>query len=45
MYQNAPLLAAFSPIDHSITDRLGRSGISGPILCIGMGVILGPDEV
>jgi hypothetical protein len=45
MYQNAPLLAASSPIHHSITARLRRSGIGCPILCIGMGVTLGPDEV
>ena len=45
MYQTAPVLAGFSPIDHSITARLRRSGIRGPILCIGMGAILRPDEV
>jgi len=37
MYQNASLLADFSPIDHSIAVRVGRSGISGPIVCIGRG--------
>jgi hypothetical protein len=35
----------FSLIDHSVTGRVGRSGISDPIVYIGMGVILGPDEV
>jgi hypothetical protein len=45
MYQNASLLAAFSPIDHSITGRVGRSGIGDPIVCIGMSAILGLDEV
>ena len=44
MYQDAPRLAAFSPIDDSITGRVGRSGISDPIVCIGMGAILGLDE-
>jgi hypothetical protein len=45
MYQDAPRLAAFSPIDDSITGRVGRSGFSDPIVCIGMGAILGLDEV
>ena len=45
MYQDAPRLAAFSPIDDSITGRVERSGISDPIVCIGMGAILGLDEV
>jgi hypothetical protein len=37
MYQNAPLLAAFASI-------YGRSS-AALIVRIGMGVILGPDEV
>jgi hypothetical protein len=37
MYQNASLLLAFSLIAYSITVRVGRSGISGPIVCFGRG--------
>jgi hypothetical protein len=45
MYQNAPLLAAFLSIDDAINRPGRRSWTGGPPVCIGRGMILGPNEV
>jgi len=44
MYQNARLLAAFALIYDAIIGLAGRSSAALTVR-IGMGVILGPDEV
>ena len=43
MYQNAALLAGFLLIYSAVAGRVERSWISGPIICTGIGFILGPD--
>src|SRR6516225_7509656 len=43
MYQNAALLAVFLLIYSAVAGRIERSLISGPIVFMGVGFILGPD--
>ena len=45
MYQNAPLLAASPRLITRSIDRIGRSWTGDPPLCIGRGMIFGPNEV
>ena len=43
MYQNAAMLAAFLLIYSAVAGRIERSWISGPIVFIAVGFLLGPD--
>jgi sodium/hydrogen antiporter len=43
MYQNAAMLAAFLLIYSAVAGRIERSWISGPIVFVAVGFILGPD--
>ena len=45
MYQNAALLAAFLLIYSAVAGRIERSWISGPIVFVAVGFILGPDAL
>ncbi|HEX2943626.1 MAG TPA: cation:proton antiporter, partial [Rhodopila sp.] len=42
MYQNAAILAAVILIYSAVAGRVGRSWLSGPILCTAAGLIFGP---
>ena len=44
MYQNASLPTALPLIYHSITGRVGRPWIGGPIIGVGVSMIPGPGE-
>ena len=43
MYQNAAILAAFLLIYSAVAGRVERSWISGPIVFVAVGFLLGPD--
>src|SRR5580704_445165 len=45
MYQNAAILAAFLLIYSAVAGRIERSWISGPIVFVAVGFILGPDAL
>jgi NhaP-type Na+/H+ or K+/H+ antiporter len=45
MYQNSAILAAFLLIYSAVAGRIERSWISGPIVFVGVGFILGPDAL
>jgi NhaP-type Na+/H+ or K+/H+ antiporter len=45
MYQNAAILAAFLLIHSAVAGRIERSWISGPIVFVAVGFILGPDAL
>ena len=45
MYQNAAMLAASFLIYSAVAGRIERSWISGPIVFVGVGFILGPDAL
>jgi hypothetical protein len=45
MYQNAAILAAFLLIYSAGAGRIERSWISGPIVFVAVGFILGPDAL
>ena len=45
MYQNAAMLPAFLLIYSAVAGRIERSWISGPIVFVGVGFILGPDAL
>jgi len=45
MYQNGAILAAFLLIYSAVAGRIERSWISGPIVFVSVGFILGPDPL
>jgi len=45
MYQNGAILAAFLLIYSAVAGRIERSWISGPIVFVAVGFILGPDAL
>ena len=45
MYQNAAILAAFLLIYSAVAGRVERSWISGPIVFVAVGFLLGPDAL
>jgi sodium/hydrogen antiporter len=42
MYRNAAILAAVVLVYSAVTGRVGRSWLSGPILFVATGLVVGP---